>query len=56
MSRIENKRMDLVWVAESDNFIVEYDKVRKMYRVSFSEDEHLEHTIWFNAYEEESEI
>lgn len=54
--KIENKHIDLVRVAESDNFVIEYDKVGKMYRVSFSEDEHLEHTIWFNAYEEESEI
>ena len=36
----------------SDDFIVDYDKSRGMYRVSIFEDGHFLDEVWFDAYEE----
>ena len=42
----------LIRITESDNFIVDYDKERSMYRVSHFEDCHFQDEFWFDAYEE----
>lgn len=44
--------MDVVRICESDNFYVDYDKSRGMYRVSVFEDGHFKDEYWFDAYEE----
>ena len=44
--------MDLVRICDSDNFVVDYDKSRGMYRVSAFEDGHFKDEYWFDAYEE----
>lgn len=44
--------MSLIRITESDNFIVDYDKYRGMYRVSVFEDGHFKDEFWFDAYEE----
>ena len=44
--------MNLIRISESDNWIVDYDKERCMYRVSYFEDNHFADECWFDAYEE----
>ena len=44
--------MKLVRISESDDWIVDYDKERGMYRVSYFEGNHFVDEHWFDAYEE----
>lgn len=44
--------MSLIKISESDDWIVDYDKERGMYRVSYFEDGHFVDEFWFDAYEE----
>lgn len=44
--------MDVVRICDSDDFVVDYDKSRGMYRVSFFGDGHFKDECWFDAYEE----
>ena len=44
--------MSLIRISESDDWIVDYDKERGMYRVSYFEDCHFKDEYWFDAYEE----
>ena len=41
-----------VRILESDDWIIDYDKEKKKYRVSYFEDFHFCDEIWFDAYEE----
>lgn len=45
--------MKLIKVFENDNFIIDYDKDNKKYRVSYFEDYHFKEECWFDEYEEE---
>ena len=42
---------DIIKIDTSDNFIVDYDKSRGMYRVSVFDDGHFWDEFWFDAYE-----
>lgn len=42
----------LIRISESDDWIVDYDKERGMYRVSIFEDNHFQDEYWFDAYED----
>ena len=42
----------LIKICISDDFEVDYDKERGMYRVSVFEDNHFCDEYWFDAYEE----
>ena len=44
--------MDVIRISESDDWIVDYDKNRGMYRVSYFQDNHFVDEHWFDAYEE----
>lgn len=44
--------MSLIRICESEDFVVDYDKDRGMYRVSVFEDSHFQDEYWFDAYEE----
>lgn len=44
--------MDVVRILDNDDWIVEYDRSRGMYRVSKFEDNHFVDECWFDAYEE----
>lgn len=44
--------MSLIRIASSDDFIVDYDHSRGMYRVSVFKDYHFQDEYWFDAYEE----
>lgn len=44
--------MSLIRISESDDWIVDYDRDRGMYRVSYFEDCHFVDEHWFDAYEE----
>ena len=44
--------MSLIRISESDDWIVDYDRERGMYRVSYFEDYHFKDEYWFDAYEE----
>ena len=44
--------MSLIRISESDDWIVDYDRERGMYRVSYFEDYHFCDECWFDAYEE----
>lgn len=44
--------MSLIRIAVSDDWIVDYDRERGMYRVSYFEDCHFKDDFWFDAYEE----
>lgn len=44
--------MDIVTISISDDWIVDYDKSRGMYRVSYFEDNHFVYEHWFDAYED----
>jgi hypothetical protein len=46
------KPEDITRIDISDNFIVDYDKSRGMYRVSVFDDGHFWDEFWFDAYEE----
>lgn len=46
------KPEDIIRIDISDNFIVDYDKARGMYRVSVFDDGHFWDEFWFDAYEE----
>lgn len=45
--------MNLIPIYENDNFIVEYDKENKRYRVSYFENNHWVDECWFDEYEEQ---
>lgn len=47
---------NLIRISESDDWIVDYDKERGMYRVSYFEDCHFVDEYWFDAYEEREVI
>jgi hypothetical protein len=44
--------MNLIRISESDDWIVDYDRERGMYRVSYFEDNHFVDEHWFDAYED----
>lgn len=44
--------MGLIRISESDDWIVDYDRERGMYRVSYFEDGHFVDEYWFDCYEE----
>ena len=44
--------MDVVRTHDSDDFVVDYDKSRGMYRVTIFKDGHFWDEVWFDAYEE----
>lgn len=44
--------MDVIRISVSDDWIVDYDKSRGMYRVSYFQDNHFVDEYWFDAYEE----
>lgn len=44
--------MNVIRILESDDFVVDYDKSRDMYRVSFFGDGHFKDECWFDAYKE----
>ena len=44
--------MDVVRISDSDDFVVDYDRSRGMYRVSVFGDGHFKDEYWFDAYEE----
>lgn len=44
--------MSLIRISVSDDWIVDYDKERGQYRVSYFEDNHFVDEHWFDAYEE----
>lgn len=44
--------MSLIRISESDDWIVDYDKERGQYRVSYFEDNHFKDEHWFDCYEE----
>lgn len=44
--------MSLIKISESNGWIVDYDRERGMYRVSYFEDNHFVDECWFDAYEE----
>jgi hypothetical protein len=43
---------DMIRICDSDNFMVDYDKSRGMYRVSYFVDNHFKDEFWFDAYED----
>lgn len=44
--------MSLIRIAESNDFIVDYDPDKGMYRFSIFENGHWQDEYWFDAYEE----
>ena len=44
--------MALIRVCYSDDWFIDYDRERGMYRVSYFEDNHFKDECWFDAYEE----
>ena len=44
--------MSLIRISESDDWIVDYDRERGMYRVSYFEDGHFKDECWFDEYKE----
>ena len=44
--------MSLIKICVSDDWFVDYDRERGMYRVSYFEDNHFVDEFWFDAYEE----
>lgn len=49
---LRGKCMGLIRISESDDWFVDYDKERGMYRVSYFEDNHFKDECWFDCYEE----
>lgn len=45
--------MSLIRISESDDWIVDYDRERGMYRVSYFEDGHFKDEHWFDEYKEQ---
>ena len=45
--------MSLIRISESDDWIVDYDRERGMYRVSYFEDNHFKDEHWFDCFEDE---
>lgn len=43
--------MSLIKISESDNWIVDYDRERGQYRVSYFEECHFIDEYWFNEYQ-----
>lgn len=43
---------ELIRISESDDWFVDYDRERGMYRVSYFEDNHFVDEHWFDCYEE----
>ena len=48
----KGKPEDIIRINTSDDFIVDYDKSRGMYRVSYFEEDHFVDECWFDAYED----
>ena len=46
------KAEDMIRIDISDDFVVDYDRSRGMYRVSVFDDGHFWDEFWFDAYEE----
>ena len=44
--------MSLIRISVSDDWIVDYDRERGMYRVSYFEDGHFKDEYWFDCYED----
>ena len=44
--------MSLIRISESDDLVVDYDRERGMYRVSYFEDGHFKDEYWFDCFEE----
>lgn len=44
--------MDVVTISYTDDWVIDYDKSRGMYRVSYFQDNHFVDEHWFDAYEE----
>lgn len=44
--------MSLIKISENDNWIIDYDRERGRYRVSYFEDNHFVDECWFDACEE----
>jgi hypothetical protein len=44
--------MSLIKISESEDWIVDYDRERGMYRVSYFENNHFVDECWFDCYEE----
>lgn len=44
--------MALIRICTSDDWFVDYDKERGMYRVSYFQDNHFVDEFWFDCYEE----
>ena len=44
--------MSLIRIDISDDWIVDYDKERGMYRVSYFQDNHFQDEFWFDEYED----
>ena len=42
---------DIITISVSDDWVVDYDKSRGMYRVSYFQDNHFVDEHWFDAYE-----
>lgn len=45
--------MDVVRTHESDDFVVDYDRSRGMYRVTIFKDSHFWDEVWFDEYKEQ---
>lgn len=44
--------MSLIRISESDDWIVDYDRERGMYRVSYFKDNHFKDEYWFDCFED----
>ena len=44
--------MDVITISYTDDWVVDYDKNRGMYRVSYFQDNHFVDEHWFDAFEE----
>lgn len=45
--------MDVARIHDSDDFVVDYDKSRGMYRVTIFKDGHFWDEVWFDEYKEQ---
>ena len=45
--------MNLINILDTDDYIVDYDKENKRYRVSFFENYNFVDEVWFDEYNEE---
>lgn len=48
--------MSLIRISESNDWFVDYDRERGMYRVSYFQDNHFVDEHWFDAYEEKEVV